>query len=179
METVWQSGCDVTTLDGDRRVARRVKETEPESQSEQTCHRAPEVVCAVECCSLRKANLRVSGLCYIAGATHGLLCTEVILCVVVCLFTCVRNRVIAVVPAVTVPVPARWSAVVYRESTLSTRQPLSPHWYLYFVFSRGFLLSIGFKLASFAQCKQVRVSVTAVKDHFAGVQAARARSILD
>ena len=73
---------------------------------QQTFHRAPEVVCAVECCSLRKANLRVSSLCYIAGATHGLPCTEVILCVVVCLFTCVRSRVIAVVPAVTVPVPS-------------------------------------------------------------------------
>ena len=39
---------------------------------------------AIESWSLRKANLRVSGLCYRAGATHGLPCTEVILCVVVC-----------------------------------------------------------------------------------------------
>ena len=117
-----QSGCDVTTLGGDRRVARRFKGTEPESQSEQTCHRAPEVVCAVECCSLRKANLRVSGLYYIAGATHGLPCTEVILCVVVC----VLGPCHCVVPAVD---SAGAGAVIRgncRESTLSPRQSLSP-----------------------------------------------------
>ena len=69
---------------------------------------SPLTLFIVESWSLQKVNLRVSGLCYRAGATLGLPCTEVILCVV----SCVRNRVIASSQLSTVPVPARWFTVV-------------------------------------------------------------------
>ena len=80
---------------------------------------------AVESWSLGKANLRVSGLCYRAGATHGLPGTEVILCVVVC----VLGPCHCVVPAVN---SAGAGAVIRgncRESTLSPRQSFSPHYH--------------------------------------------------
>ena len=78
------AGCDVTSLGGDLRVARRFKETEPESQTKRTCHWAPWRCWLSRAEASGKNNLRVSGLCYRAGATHGLPSTEVLLCVVLC-----------------------------------------------------------------------------------------------
>ena len=78
---------------------------------------------AVESWNLRKANLRVSGLCYRAGATHGLPCTEVILCVVVC----VLGPCHCVVPAVNSAGAGTVIRGNCRESALSPRQSHLPH----------------------------------------------------
>ena len=77
----------------------------------------------IESWSLRKANLRVSGLCYRAGAKHGLPCTEVILSVVLCVYWPCH----CVVPAVNSAGAGTVIRGNCRESALSPRQSLSPH----------------------------------------------------